>query len=147
MLTELALQSPVIGVTVAALVVAIIFTASRRIFIDQAKLKHVMGEMKKLKKRMKNVKRDDEKTLKALTEKSLKLNSENMKLTLKPLAISMVLLILIFPWLGRTFEGYMFRLPFGIPLLASSGTVGWLGLYIVISMPFTMVFKKLFEDE
>ena len=39
------------------------------------------------------------------------------------------------------FEGYIANLPFSLPIFGN--TVGWLGLYIIISMPATFLFRKM----
>lgn len=39
------------------------------------------------------------------------------------------------------FEGYIANLPFSFPIFGN--TVGWLGLYIIISMPATFLFRKM----
>lgn len=147
MISEIALQNPAAGVAAAALLMSLVFSVSRRLLVDQAKLKHLMSEMKRLRERMKKISKDDEKAHKALIGKSLKLNNQQMRLTLKPLAVSMLLVLLIFPWLARTFAGQSFSLPFAIPLLAPDAAVGWLGLYIIMSMPLTIIFRKVFEGE
>lgn len=41
------------------------------------------------------------------------------------------------------FEGYVANLPFTLPIFGS--TVGWLGLYIIISMPATFLFRKMLK--
>ena len=39
------------------------------------------------------------------------------------------------------FDGYIANLPFSLPIFGN--TVGWLGLYIIISMPATFLFRKM----
>lgn len=40
-------------------------------------------------------------------------------------------------------ENIKFTMPVGIPLLASDGIIGWLGMYILISISSTILFRKL----
>ena len=210
---------PVYAVSIIAMFLSLIFVIANKVLVNQEKLRHVKKEMKNMQVKIKKARaKNNEKELKVLWEKSMKVNHEQLKMVLKPMVISMLFIFILFPWLRFTygdvvspvndssvvfvqgdfekvfmidvfddgsiklrdevsgksyvvgdkvrvsnidwmikyesrtvddkdksyvvFKSLEVKLPFKLPLVG--GYVGWLGLYILASIPATMIFRKLF---
>ena len=210
---------PVYTVSLVAFFLSLVFVIANKVLVNQDKLKHVKREMKTVQKQIKKAKaKNNEKEMKNLWAKSMKLNHQQLKMVLKPMMVSMLLIFMVFPWmkftygdvispvnessalfvrgdfenpftvhvgvgggdvtfvddvtgkvysLGDTvmlsgmewiieykpssggddmssvvFKTMKVKLPISLPLVG--GFVGWLGMYILMSIPSTIILRKLF---
>ncbi|MBU4246542.1 MAG: EMC3/TMCO1 family protein [Nanoarchaeota archaeon] len=215
-------QGPMFAISIVSLMISFTFSALYLVFVDQQKMKRIKAEIKESQEKMKKAQKEhNDKEIKSLFSNSMKLQNEMMKLTLKPIIVSMLLFFIVIPWMyanygdvsakivdgkgilvygalsenisatnstfrfsgntdskiydiGNKFEfagktwntsyqsdarGYFeklrnvpvygmltlenarFKLPFRFPGIGDN--VGWLGLYIIISIPSTMLFRKI----
>ncbi|MBW6451802.1 MAG: DUF106 domain-containing protein [DPANN group archaeon] len=140
--------TPIIQLTIITIIIASIFTIAQKKLVDQTKMKHLKSETLKIRGKLKKAQEEkNQKEIDALVQKSLSMSQKQMSMSMKPMAVSMVVVLLAFPWIAKTFSSLIVTLPFSIPLLASSGTVGWLGFYIMISIPTTIVLRKVLGVE
>lgn len=136
--------NPVLALAVIAALLSFLFALMQMKFTDPIKMRYLKGEMTKLKEQIKKAQSaKKEKELKKLWEKSININSQFMKMSMKPMMGSVIVVLFAFPFIAKAFAELSVKLPFGIPLLASSGYVGWLGFYIIISIPATIISRKL----
>ncbi len=134
--------NPLIGISLLATVLSFLFALIYRAVMDVEKIKKIKKESKEFKKRMDEArKKGDHKELKDLWEKSMKLTQEQFALTMKPLMLTFALVIVVFPLMKKLYSGVVFDLPFPLPFIGSQ--IGWLGLYIIISIPTSTLFRKL----
>ncbi len=133
---------PLIGVTAFSIFMAFLFPLIYRSVIDIERAKELKRKAKDYQKRMREArKRGDEKELKDLLEKNMSLLGEQMSLTQKQLICTLAIIIVVFPILKRLYGNATFKLPFPLPFVGSD--VGIIGLYIIISIPASMFFRKL----
>ena len=100
-------------------------------YLDQIKAKQA---------EVKEVQKENPEEAKKMTSEILALTNKQMKMTFKPMLVSMMFVILLFPWLKLAFVGPIVTLP--VEILGRT-TFGWFLWYIIISMPFSMAFRKL----
>lgn len=215
-------QGPLFAITAVSLMISFVFSALYLVLVDQQKMKRIKAEIKESQEKMKKAQKEhNDKEIKSLFSNSMKLQNEMMRLTLKPIIVSMVLFFIVIPWMynnygdvgakivdgkgeiiyvelrsnvtvsnntfygvnpvdskiyaigdkinfaGKTWgtaykpdargyfeklrnvpvygmftlENVRFALPFNFPGVGNK--VGWLGLYIIISIPSTMLFRKI----
>lgn len=208
---------PVYAVAIISFFLSLVFVIANKILVNQDKLKHVKKEMKKIQEEIKKArKKNNEKEMSKLWEKSMKMNHQQLTMVLKPMVVSMLLIFMVFPWmkftygdvispvndssfvfeymdhenefsidfkpddavtikdmlsgklyvsgdtviiLGRewiigydppkdegsqptvVFSSMKVKLPVSIPFVGD--TVGWLGFYILMSIPSTIILRKL----
>ena len=126
--------SPLVGILVISLVLTLLVTLAYKFMTDQHMLKNIKDEMKDLRKQMKENKHDQSKIMelqKISMEKSLK----QMKQTFKPMLITMLPLLVIFSWLRNTYN------PIG-PIV---GSLTWIWVYIISSMIFSIILRKIMK--
>jgi len=134
--------NPLIGIALVATTLSFVFSLIYRLAMDVEKMKEIKRKSKKFKKMMDEArKKGDHKELKDLWEKSMKLTHEQFAMSMKPLIFTFALVIVVFPVLKKTYNGVTFALPFPLPFVGSH--IGWLGMYIIVSVPTSMLFRKL----
>ena len=67
-------------------------------------------------------------------------NMKYMKKSMKPMVITILPVIFIFGWLKKVLAGLIV-----IPLAFWPGHLGWLGSYIIFSIFFTTIFRKVLK--
>ncbi len=138
------LANPLIGISVIATLLSFLFALIYRFTIDIRKMRTLKKKSRELKIKMDEArKKGDHKELKYLWEKSMRLTREQFAMGLKPMMLTLALVVLVFPLLKKTYNGVSFALPFQIPFVGHD--IGWLGLYIIISIPTSMLFRKLLK--
>ena len=134
--------SPLWSIILLSLILTFFITLIYKLVSNQTAMKQLKQEQDTLKKEMKAVKHDAEKYMevqKVAMQKSL----EYMRHSMWPTAFYIVPLLLIFSWLGKTFKGYgdLVNWGFYIPLFGTG--LSWLGVYILASIVFSIIVRKL----
>ena len=139
-INELALSQPVLFMAVASLLITIFITLIYKKVTDQSEMKRLRDELKSMQKEIKEKKDQPEKMMeiqKGLAAKNL----EYMKHSFKPMLYTFFPVILVFYWLRGIFEetGTLLTLPiFGWNL-------NWLWTYIVFSLVFSLIVRKVMK--
>jgi len=126
-------------------ILTFIITLLYKLLTDQVLLKELKNQVKKYQKEMRNHKYDAQKLME-LQKKAMALNLKYMKHSMKPMLFTFIPIILIFGWLknhpaigGKDILSWGFKLPlFGTGL-------GWLGTYIIFSMIFSTIIRKILK--
>ncbi|MEM7816506.1 MAG: EMC3/TMCO1 family protein [Candidatus Aenigmatarchaeota archaeon] len=114
--------------------------------IDQSKARAIKTNIKILSEKAKEKQKSNEKEeFNKILQEIMKLNSEFTRMTLKPMIISLFPPILILYFLKLLYEGKEFLLPISLPYIGNSS--GWLLLYIIFSIVFTIFTRRLMNIE
>jgi uncharacterized membrane protein (DUF106 family) len=133
---------PIVGITLFSLILIFIIQIPYKFAVDQKRAKEIKEEQKRMQEKMKeHQKQGDMTKANQMMNDSMKLTTEMFKMTMKPLMISFVVILIFLPWLKTSFADFSAQLPFSLPLIGNS--LGWLGWYILISLPSALVFKKM----
>lgn len=126
-----------IGIVFISFLITLLSTLVYKYFTDQNALKQIKEDNKKLQAQMKEHKGNVSKMAELQKEALQKGLIEPMKHQVKPLLITFIPFILIFGWLRATYE--------------STGDIflsfGWFGTYIIFSIVFSIVLRKLLKVE
>ncbi len=127
-------------VSVGATLVA---TLIQKKFTDVDLVKSLKAETKKISKEMKEFKQDTKK-VNELMSKSFEIQKKMMGQTMKPMMFSSVVVLCVF-FLLSTFcsDGTLIQLPFSLPFIGNG--LGWLGIYIIVSIISSLIFRKVFD--
>jgi uncharacterized membrane protein (DUF106 family) len=120
----------------AAAILSMIITLVYRFGTDQPVMRELKKELKKHQHHMRAHRKDPAK-VSEISKKSMEVNMQYMKHTMKPMMITMLPFLFIFTWLRGHFDELVF---FNLPVWPH--TLGWVGTYIIFSMIFTTVFRK-----
>lgn len=147
-LSPLLILGPAAAITAVAAIVSAMISLCYKFMVDQAKAKAIKARTKELQEEMKKrQKENDVEGLNALMKEAMKNNSEQMKLTFKPMMVSFLLAALTLPWLNANFQGISITLPVSLPLVGNIVPFGWIGWYFVSSIPFVFLTRKLLKVE
>ena len=126
--------SPLWGVILVSFVFTLLITLAYKYLTDQEVMKSLKAEMKEMRKEMKEYKDNPEKMMQ-IQKQSFEKSMQQMKMQLKPMLITMIPLLIMFTWLRSTYEG--------------TGDLfwifGWLGTYIITSIIFSIVLRKVLK--
>ncbi|HLC50976.1 MAG TPA: EMC3/TMCO1 family protein [archaeon] len=129
----------IVSLTVFSVLLVFILTMISKKFVDQNVAKQLLEEIKSIDKKIKETK--DQKENERLLDEKMKLMNKQMKMSYKSLLVGMVFIIIFLPWLGHVYTQPIVQLPFSLPLIGS--TVGWLVWYIIVSIPLSLLFRKI----
>ena len=146
MLTEFMITNPILGILLLSIVINIFVTLATKYMTDQERLKHIRGEMKKIRVEMKEARNDPQK-MAEINRRSMQHSGEQFKQQFKPMLITMIPIILIFAWLRGIFayDQIILNLPFNIWKPGVNNGFGWFGVYFLSTAIFSILFKKLFK--
>lgn len=126
--------NPVLGMAILTLIIMLISTLLQKYATDQDTLKQIKEEQKIVQQEMKLAKEHPEKSME-LSKKSLELTMKAMPLTMRPLIYTIIPFVLIIRWLGDYFSANPAKIV----------GMSWFWAYIVFSMVFSIILRKVFK--
>jgi len=141
MIQEFVKSQPLLSIILVSFVITFLLTLIYKLLIPQDKMKELKKRTKELQQKMKNEK-DTNKVMEAQKE-MLGLSGEQMKLSLKPMLITYLPLILVFMFLRNAYTGIGDIIHWGANLPIVGTGAGWLLCYIILSITFSIILRKL----
>jgi len=144
------LHQPVLFIAIVSIVMSSILTLVNKVIVDQGRMKEIQKRVSSFNKTlMKATKANDQAKVTELNKEKpqiTQMQQEMMKMQM-PMFMSMVPFIIVFMLLRRLADamawGVIIQLPFNIPVLGINNSFTWLGWYILCSLPFTALFRKI----
>jgi len=130
---------PIAFMTVAVILITLIITLVQKYTVDQNVMMELKEDSKKMRKELKAVK-DDPVKFQQHQKKMMDLSMKQMKMSFKPMMYYMIPLIFFFTWLRNTMTGIIVLKP---PIWPWE--MGYLGSYIVLSIFFSIMFRKILK--
>ena len=124
------------GMILLVMIITLLITIIQKYATDQVTLKSIKEENKKIQQEMKQYKNDPKKSSE-LMSKNLKLSFEMMQHSMRPIIFTGIPLVLLFRWFIDYFAS--------IPGFRFFGIFSWLWFYLIASLVFSPVFRKLFK--
>lgn len=138
------LGSP-LNIIMMSFILTFIITIMYKLLTDQILLKELKTQVKNHQKEMKNHK-DDHQKMMEIQKQAMSLNMKYMKHSMKPMLFTFIPIILIFGWLRNhpvIGDADILSWGFNIPLFGTG--LGWLGTYIIFSIIFSMIIRKVLK--
>ena len=124
-----------------SLLIIFLITLVYRFTTNQTAMRELKQKQQELSAKMKELQKTNPEEANKVAGEVLKLTNVQMKENMKPMMLTMAVVFLFLPWFGEVFIGPIVTFPL------FNYSVGWLGWYIVISIPFTQLFRKLLGVE
>jgi len=143
-LSPLLMFSPSLSIFIVGLIIITITNIVNKKALGTEAAKKIKQEMQELREKMLVAQKagNIEEMNKYLSE-IMKTNSRYFKFTLKPLIVSMFLIILIFPWLRATYTGTVVAtIPQAFPIIGGY-ELSWFIWYIICSFSLSIVIRKI----
>lgn len=125
---------PLFGMIFISFVLTLLITLAYKYFTDQHLLKSIKERTKALQVELKKFKDNPEK-LKEKNAELMEIQLKMMTQTLKPMLITLLPLLLVFSWLRTIYT------PLG-PVLFG---LGWIWAYLIFSVIFSLLLRKLLQ--
>ena len=130
------------AVFLVCLALSFLLVALNTFFTDKKFLSQSRERMKQLQEKLLASQRNGNKEkIRETVQEFMQLQKQYLKQTLRLFLVSMALFLIFIPWLHAKFGGTpVVELPFSLPFLGSK--LGWLGWYLLLSLTFTLIFRK-----
>ena len=140
-------SKPTVSLFLVALSVSLTIVLSYKIFVDLESLNEAKKKLKKLQERLIEVQREKNvKEANRIIDEMTKINKVFIKESIKPMIVSLILLVTVFPVLSKVYTGKVVaKLPFSLPFVGSQ--LSWIGWYIIVSLTITWILKRLLGVE
>ena len=125
------------GMVIISGVISLFITIIQKYTVDNDTLRELKKEQKILQEEMKKFKDHPEKLLE-LQKKQFEFLPKTMNLTMRPLAYTAIPIILFFRW----FNDYFAAID---PPVKIFGFFSWFWAYLVFSIVFSIIFRKMFK--
>jgi uncharacterized membrane protein (DUF106 family) len=136
---------PFIAELLLAVMISFIITLFYKFLINQDVLRNLKEEMKAKQEKIKEVQKNDPKEANKVLNELLALSRKQMRLTIKPMILTFILVIILLPWMAYVFKGPVVKLPFSLPFFGDD--FGFLAWYIITTFPLSQLFRKLMGVE
>ena len=129
-----------------AFIVNVINILIYKFTIDVNKVKEIKNNIQVLSKKAKEKMKSGEKEeYDKLTKEMMQLNSEYMRIMIRPMTLTFFPAIIIFAFLLNIYKDKSFSLPFALPFIGNS--INWILFYVILTIALNFIIKKLFELE
>lgn len=133
------------NILVMSFIITFFITIIYKFTTDQLLLKELKTQVKTYQVQMKEHKSNPQKLME-IQKESMGLNMKYMKHSMKPMLFTFIPIILIFGWLNTTSAvgtKDIISWGFSIPLFGTG--LGWLGTYIISSIIFSTILRKIMK--
>jgi len=129
-ITELIQNNPRIAIVILSFIVTLFITIVNYFMTDRKRMKEIKEKQKRLRKELKEFKDNPQKMME-LNKQMMEDMPEQLKHSFKPMLVTIIPLLILFKWLRATFL---------ITTIAGS----WFWWYIIASIAFSMILRKVF---
>lgn len=133
----------IVAVGSMAILLTSLSTVFYRFLVDQNKVREIKAKIGELNKQAKRPEEPEQ--AKAAMGEMLKLQNSQMKMSMKPMIATLLIVAIILPWMATAFTGTVAQLPVNLPYFGPD--FGWLMWYFVVSIPATQISRKLMGVE
>ncbi len=129
-----------------AVSLAIVMAGIQRVLQRPTEMRALKQKQADIKRQLDEAKRSSDKRAidQAMTE-LLKVSQQQLKLSMKPMLLTTLIFFTAFVWLSRAYADLQIAIPFTLPFIGSQ--FGWFWWYLIIVIPATQIFRKVFGVE
>jgi uncharacterized membrane protein (DUF106 family) len=140
--------NPTLSILIFSMLVSTVISICYKFLVDPLKAREIKGKVKDIQQRLTEAqKKNDTKAMNNLMSEAMQNNGNQMQIMMKPMLVSMLLVILILPSMNTHYAGVSMTMPITIPLVGNVVPFGWIGWYFISSIPFVILTRKLLGVE
>ena len=129
----------------ASAAITLAVTIIYRFLANQNEMRDLKISMKEKQSKIKELQKTNPDEANRMLNEVMALSSKQMRMNMKPMIMTLLVVSIALPWLGQTFPGAVVNLPFTLPYFGND--FGWLAWYIIVSVPLGFYFRKLLRVE
>ena len=133
---DLVILNPLIGLIVVSFILTLLITLAYKFLTKQHLMKEWKDTLKDYQKQIKENKHDHQKVL-ALQKPMMEVQMKYMMHSFRPLLFTFLPLILVFNWLRTVFQGIDLNFLWFID--------GWIWAYVITSVVFSIIIRKILK--
>ena len=135
---------PRLALIIVSLIITFITTMAQKLLTNQQAMKSLREEQVKFREQMKQHRSDPVK-MAEIQKQSMEKTLQYTKHSFRPMLFTFIPLIAMFGWLKNNFlsVGDIFSWGFHLPFFGTG--IGWLWTYILCSVIFSIIIRKLFK--
>lgn len=145
----------ILMVFIWSVLLSLVLSLIYRFLTNPSEIRRIKRDMQFYRKKMNEAqKAGNKEEMDRYLKQSMKLNQEHLKHNMKPMIFSMALFLVVLGWLNNAYTDLVVPLPINLPVLGwefpflhLTMEYNWFWWYLVITVPFTFVFRKLFGVE
>jgi uncharacterized membrane protein (DUF106 family) len=138
---EFVKSQPLLSIILFSLIITFVSTWAYKLLINQVKMKEIKERVKSLQEKMKAEK--DQTKMMQIQKEMLQLSGEQMRLSMKPMLFTFLPFLLVFAFLRNVYNGTGDIISWGINLPLVGTGAGWLLSYIILSLIFSIILRKI----
>lgn len=127
-------------VLIISLIITFLVTLAYKFLTDQVKMKELKSRMKEIQEKMKV-----DRTNQDLQKEMWGIQGQFFKHSMKPMLFTFLPLILIFNWMRVTFDSGKDIIEWSVSIPLFGTGLGWLGVYIISSIIFSTIVRKIMK--
>jgi uncharacterized membrane protein (DUF106 family) len=135
-------MSAFIDVTLMSLGLAFLLSLLYRFLTNPEEMRRIKKEMKFYQDKSKEAQKagNNEKSNEYMKQ-MMGASQQQFKQNMKPMLASMLIFFVVLGWMHSTFASVLVQLPVTVPIAGND--LGWFWWYIILTVPCTMLFRKL----
>jgi len=135
---------PALAETILAAIIIFIITLFYKYLLDQNKIREHKEQIKNLQQRIKELQKTNPAEANKMLGDVLAMTNKQMLMNFKPMVVAIVFVLAFLPWISHTFGGKsVAKLPFTLPYFGND--FGWIMWYLIVSIPLSILLRKLLE--
>ncbi len=133
-------------VLIISLVLSLIMVLLTKILTNQEEIKKAKREMKFYQDKIKKAQKSGDKdAVSKLSNDMLKASSKQMKQSMKPMFVSLIIFVIALGWLAGAYGELLIGMPITLPFLGNQ--LNWFWWYLIIVLPTSFIFRKMLGVE
>lgn len=124
---------PLLGLIIICLIFTLIVTLIYKFTTNQTLMKELKAKLKSHQAEMKTFKNDPQKLM-AIQKEAMEANMKYMMQSFKPMLFTFIPVIIMWSWLRTVYEA---------TTISFIGITSWIWIYIIFSMAFSMILRKI----
>lgn len=137
-------------------VITFAITLIYRFLVNQSEVRELKAKLKENQNKIKELQKTNPQEANKLLAETMNLSSSQFRMSMKPMFLTLIIVVVVLPWMGGIFSGIAIKLPFYSSLFKSMlgwlvGSTGlikpWLAWYMLVSIPIGQLFRKMIGVE
>ena len=145
LLVDFAKNFPLLSIMVFSFIITIFFLLAYKKFTNQRRMKELREKTAELRNKAKGIK--DPKELMEINKEMMSVSTEQLRISMKPMLFTAIPFLLAFSLLKDIYikagVGDIIVWNFSLPVIGTGA--GWLLSYIIFSITFNSIFRKVFK--
>jgi uncharacterized membrane protein (DUF106 family) len=136
---------PFLDLLLLSAAITFVISLFYKFLLDHDALKDIKEKLKEKQQKLKEAQNTNPSEVNQLSTEILSLTNKQLRMSMRPMFLTLVFISIVLYFIKDMFPGVIVILPLSLPFLGKS--FGWLGWYIITSIPFSQFFRTMLGVE